>query len=278
MKRSMDTEIKVGIFVCIGISLLMVAVLVLSGESLFSKKNTYYAHFPSIEGLIPGSKVSLGGIGVGVVDSIDLDSKRRDIQVQFSVLQKTSEWIRGDSTVEIATQGMLGDKFLNINAGTEAEPVLKNKAEIPYRPVKDLNQFLSKSDQLLVTLNSVGANLDLMLKRFNADNRSETFFKGISATAKNMQLATEKLNRELDQIKIKDTVGELNQILEKVNNGTGTLGALVNDPSLYDQMQALMGGASRNRLIRNLVRHTIENSEDKSDDKSESKSKPSKKR
>jgi phospholipid/cholesterol/gamma-HCH transport system substrate-binding protein len=46
------------------------------------------------------------------------------------------------------------------------------------------------------------------------------------------------------------------EILDKVNNGAGTLGALVNDPGLYEDARALVGGANRNRIIRNLVRET----------------------
>jgi phospholipid/cholesterol/gamma-HCH transport system substrate-binding protein len=71
------------------------------------------------------------------------------------------------------------------------------------------------------------------------------------------------MNDQLTDIHIKKTVTNLNQIFEKINNGTGTLGALVNDPGLYDEMRALMGGANRNRIIRNLVRQTIKESEEK---------------
>ena len=52
----------------------------------------------------------------------------------------------------------------------------------------------------------------------------------------------------------------MNQIFEKINNGTGTIGALVNDPGLYDEVKALFGGANRNRVIRNLVRQTVKGS------------------
>ena len=58
-------------------------------------------------------------------------------------------------------------------------------------------------------------------------------------------------------------IGQKNaaDILEKVNNGTGTLGALVNDPGLYEDARALVGGANRNRIVRNLVRKTAKDGE-----------------
>ena len=49
----------------------------------------------------------------------------------------------------------------------------------------------------------------------------------------------------------------LQGVLDKIDSGNGTVGALINDPGLYDDFRALMGGANRNRVIRNLVRDTI---------------------
>jgi hypothetical protein len=106
------------------------------------------------------------------------------------------------------------------------------------RPSKDLSQFLSKGDTLLFSLNSVARSLDRILKDFERDRRSETFFMGMANTAKNLTHASEKLNQELDQIQIKKMISHVNQIFEKIDNGTGTLGALVNDSGLYDQLQA----------------------------------------
>ena len=70
--------------------------------------------------------------------------------------------------------------------------------------------------------------------------------------------ASVKLNNQLDGMALKSAIKNLNAILEKVNNGTGTLGALINDPGLYDNARALVGGANRNRILRNLVRETVE--------------------
>jgi len=268
MKKHIETEIKVGMFVSFGVALIMLAILIVGGQSLIARKNTYTSHFPAIDGLISGSKVTIGGVPVGVVDAIDFDYENHNIVVKFSVLKKATEWVRKDSNVEIATQGVLGDKYISIDPGSKTADVLPDGADIPIRMGKDLSQFLSKGDQLMVTLNSISGSLDRILKNFEADNRSTTFFKGISDTARNMGQASEKLNRELDQIQLKQAIGSLSHILEKVNDGTGTIGALINDPSLYDQLKALFGGANRNRIIRNLVRQTIKDSEKNGDPKS----------
>jgi len=258
--RKLEMDIKVGFFVTLGVALVMIAILVLgSAQNLMVRKNTYTVHFSSVEGLIPGAKVVLGGLQIGLVKSVDLDPQERSLRVALSVDRKSGEWIRADSRAEIATQGVLGDKFIAISPGALDQPVIPDGAIIPVRPSKDLNQFLNKGDQLMISLMSLAHGLDRMVKTFESGNRSDTFFQGMATTAKNLASVSEKMNRDLE---LRPTIKNINNILEKINNGSGTLGALVNDPGLYDDIKLLVGGANRNRVVRNLVRETIKKSDE----------------
>jgi phospholipid/cholesterol/gamma-HCH transport system substrate-binding protein len=248
----------VGLFVTIGVGLIMLAILVLGGADTLLKRHVEYsAHFQNIEGLVSGAKVVLGGVQVGLVDAVEYQIAEGNVKITFSIDKKYEQSVRKDSTVEIATQGVLGDKFILINGGSPKEPQLPPGADVPNRPSKDIAQFFSKGDQLMMSLNSLAGSLDRMLKTFEAQGRSERFFESLAVTTKNLSSATEKLDKELSDLHLKN----LGQIFQKINNGAGTLGALVNDPGLYDDVKSLMGGANRNRVIRNLVRQTIKKSE-----------------
>lgn len=262
---SLQTEVKVGIFVTFGTILTMFAILTLgSTENLFTRSNTYVAHFKSVEGLIRGAKVVLGGIQVGIVKETDFDKVTKDIVVEIEVDTKYAEWIRQGSGIEILTQGMLGDKYISISAGPPSEPILPNKSELPVRPTKDIAQFISKGDQLMNSLTSIAVNLDHLLKTFDTKNRPEMIFENLASTTKNLSAATGKLSQEFDNLKLKSSMQRLDSILTKIDNGTGTLGALVNDPTLYYDTRSLMGGANRNRVMRNLVRKTVQDGEETS--------------
>lgn len=63
----------------------------------------------------------------------------------------------------------------------------------------------------------------------------------------------------------------LNNILEKIDRGQGTLGLLVNDPTVYDELQQLLGGARRSIVLRSMVRMAIDDEEQKSPPKSKKK-------
>jgi phospholipid/cholesterol/gamma-HCH transport system substrate-binding protein len=265
MRKHLDTEIKVGIFVSGGVVLLMIAIILLGGiDSFFAKQNHYRGHFDNVNGLIIGAKVQLGGIPVGLVEKIGLDKETRNVLVRFSVRREYQESIRKDSSVEIATQGILGDKYLSVNPGSYDKPILPDNSELPYVPSKDLSQFLSKGDKLMFSLNRIAFSLEHILTTFETENRSDTFFKGMAKTASNLSLATQKLNEQIGDLEIKKITtnvgkltGTITEITEKINTGDGTLGQLLNDSALYDELKALMGGVNRNRLIRNLIRQTL---------------------
>lgn len=262
MNKQTALETKVGFFVITGLTLIMGAILILgSAENFLMSKVQYKSHFPSVDGLTSGAKVVIGGIQVGKVEHIIFDMESRDIRVDISISKESSKWIRKNSSVEIDTQGVLGDKYISIIPGDAEQPELEPGSELPNHPTKNLSQFLSKGDQLLINLNSLTNSLDQLVKGFGTGNRSEIFFQGLATTAKNLSSASEKLNREVDDLKIKKITRSLDSILEKINNGNGTVGALLNDPSLYDNAKKLMGEANRNRIIRNFVRQTLKESE-----------------
>ena len=258
MKKQIETEVKVGIFVSIGLGLLMMTLLMLGGgQNMLTAKNKYTSHFTSVEGLIVGAKVILAGVPVGIVEKIQFNKELRNIEIEFSVVRSSGDWLHQGASLEIATQGVLGDKYINIEGGNPSEPVLPPHSDIPPRPSKDFSQFLSKGDQLILTLNGVLNSLDRTLKSFETDHRNESFFKGITQSAKNIAAITDKMNTEVDQLQLKSATQHLNQILAKIDDGTGTIGALINDPSLYEDLRSLLGGVNRNRIMRNLVRQTI---------------------
>ena len=264
MSKNLSQETKVGSFVSIGLIIMMIAIVFLGGSNnIFTRSNYYKVLFPNVEGLIVGAKVNLNGMNVGTIQSMDFDSDSKQILLTLQVARKYQEWIRANAEIEVLTQGMLGDKYISINGGASEQPMLESGKTLPVRGSRDLTQFISKGDQLLVTLNSIAVSTDKILKSFELNGRSGMLFENLATTAKNLSGASLKLNSEMENLKLKSAVGNLNGILEKINNGTGTLGALINDPGLYYDAKALMGGANRNRIVRNLVRKTIKDNEEK---------------
>jgi phospholipid/cholesterol/gamma-HCH transport system substrate-binding protein len=257
-------ELRVGMFVVVGLAITLISIIVLGGkQSVFTSVNRYRTHFEKIDGLVHGAKVTLGGLQIGSVSKLSFDPIQREMQVEFTVERSYAEYLRKDSTVEVVTQGVLGDKYLSVNPGDPAQGIIENGGELPQGKSKDLSQILTSSDQLVQRLTSTAENLDRILGAFNRGNRSDQFFQGLAITTKNIGELSSKLNEEFGQMKLKSSVNHLNSILEKIDQGQGSMGAFINDPGLYDDAKALVGQVNRNRIMRNLIRQTIKDNKEK---------------
>jgi len=248
-KDTRTNDFRVGIFVTLGVAFSMVTILVLGGaENAFTRKVNYKTHFPSANGLVAGSKVVLSGIPVGTVHEVEYRPDTKLVEIEIAVQRKYAEFVTAGSTVEVMTQGVLGDKYLGINPGGVGEKIAEG-GEIPVLPSSDVSAFLSKTDAVMASLNSTIDSINRVLRSLERGNRLDHIFDNLEATTKGLSEFANSKN-------MAKTSKSLNEILEKVNNGAGTLGALVNDPGLYEDARALVGGANRNRIIRNLVRET----------------------
>src|SRR5690606_4322622 len=108
-----------------------------------------------VSGLLPGAKVVLSGIKVGVVEEVEFDRQSKDIRVTLSILNSYREWIRSSATAEIVTQGVLGDKYVALEGGDLKDPELPEGSRISARLGNDLSQFLSKGDALMASLKKI---------------------------------------------------------------------------------------------------------------------------
>lgn len=184
MSISKSLDIKVGVFITVGIGLIMISIILLGGaDTFFKKHHPYHAYFKDVSGLISGAKVVLSGIRVGTVKGVEFDPENRSVKVNIIVDESYAKWIRSDSTVVITTQGVLGDKFISITPGSLEEPELAHNSEIPQGSEKGLGTLLSSSEQLMVSLKSASDSLDVILKNFEKKNRSNRFFEGMAQSS-----------------------------------------------------------------------------------------------
>ena len=245
MKPITETEIKVGIFVALGTALIMLVIMLLGGgQSIFSRKVEFHTRFKAAEGIIEGAMVKVAGVKVGQVSGIKFIQDSGMVDVEFSVNAKFRDAIHEDSSVSVATQGVLGDRYLVVTYGTPGSPLAEPGAELKSDAPRDLKDYLNSADEVLVRVKGSLKSLETILGNFERENRSENTFKNLSTASSNLPNSTQALR----------------SILTKIDGGQGTLGALVNDPSLYEDLKALLGGANRNKVLKYFIRKSVEES------------------
>lgn len=211
-------ETTVGIFVVASmVALLLMVLVVAQQEGLFQEYVTYRTIFKNVSGLKAGSEVHLAGVTVGSVGSTAIHPDG-NILVTFNVMKKYSDRIRQDSRSTIGFMGLLGDKSLDLTAGSLSQAPIPPKGLVESVEPLDITQLMARAAPSLDDLQKVLTNLVAITGRM--------------------------AEPEGDVSKI---FSEVKDIVSKVNAGQGSMGKLVNDPSLYGETAETMA------LVRKLA-------------------------
>jgi phospholipid/cholesterol/gamma-HCH transport system substrate-binding protein len=224
----MSRQLKVGLFVIFGISLTLFAVFLIGNtQQLWNGKVGYSAAFKEVAGLKPGAPVRMGGLDVGDVTHVGhaKDSGDARVFVGMAISKEEAERIRSDSIVRVVNKGLLGDKMLELSAGTLQSPRLAPGSLIPSEEPTDV----------LASANKI-----------------------VSAGAKTVE-ELEPLAKALGDPKlaadIQGSAADLHSLLEAIVHGDGTAHRLFYDHREADQLSELLGNLSQasNRLDATLA-------------------------
>ncbi|MEZ4751658.1 MAG: MlaD family protein [Bdellovibrionota bacterium] len=250
MDRKIANNVVLGIFVTLGfVGFLFILFNVGGGSGVFASDYELVAHFPNVKGLHYGSEVSLSGLRVGVVESIEVKMDgSKELVVRFSVLKSVQDRIRQDSTAKIATQGVLGDKYIELSIGTADSPMLKDGDEIETETESDL---FSKGGDLVGSIE----------RQFREGGDVEKLLKSLTRLSNNLNAITAELKIQRGGNSLAKSLAHLESILKKIDKGDGTVGALVNDPTLYEDTKSLIGGAQRSNILKYFINQFVDDGE-----------------
>ncbi len=270
-KNSKRLEYKVGMFVGIGLIAILVSILLLGGNRMvFTRYANFHTPFTEVQGLFPGSVVSLAGLPVGNVSEITFSSQTNQLEVHFQVDAKFSEKITAGTKAEIRTQGALGDKYIYLTPGAIGGELIAEGSSIPPDASGDLFSMLTDKEDGIGNVVTVIKEMQILLATLNRDNT-------IGKTMNNLSVATSQMNATLSELdglirdvrgskddrKMQKAVQSLANIMEKIDRGQGSLGAIINDPSLHQGLKSFVGSSPRNTYLKSVIRETIQKSEAK---------------
>lgn len=180
---------------------------------------------PSALGLREGAPVTLAGQRIGQVSAIEHIPVARkvggnNLRVVLAVSEEVRDQIRADSRAFLRTQGLLGDKFVDIEPGSAGARVLQAGDTLATGESLDLDQFIMQASNALDEATGIVVNLQDLTGGLV---RGEGTFG---------QLLTD------DQLyaNINATSIELRRTLAEINRADGTFGRLIRDPTLYDRL------------------------------------------
>src|SRR5580698_8319488 len=132
----MSQNLRLGLFIVITLAILMTGVFLIgSRESMFHSNYKVRADFDNVSGLIEGADVRVGGLRKGSVKKIQLPKEPNGKVVVLMDLQKeTHDIVKLDSVADIKSEGMLGDKYVEISFGSAEAAKLRGGETIGSQP------------------------------------------------------------------------------------------------------------------------------------------------
>lgn len=254
----MNEQIKVGLFFGSGILIIIITIFFLgSNKSFFNESLHVHSYFDSAVGLNQGAVVSLAGVKVGNVDGIEFDEIRNLVRIGFLINSEFQKKIKLDSVAEIRTQGALGDKYIYITPGKGAD-VITDKAEMKSEYGNDFLSVVSKRGSESEKIFDAISDLQILIKSIVKDNKVPALISKLDRTAGNLEETTAQLKKITASNKIEKSMARLDSILEKVDNGQGTLGALINDKSLHNRLKSMLGAGDKQQQVKSVIRSSVQ--------------------
>jgi phospholipid/cholesterol/gamma-HCH transport system substrate-binding protein len=245
-----------GIFVTILSLISIVFIMLLSKESsIFDRKAIIVTKVQNVQNVKVGAPVKLKGIKVGLVSQIEF-SKINEIVIKLKINLNYLQWIKVDSYIAIKTQGVLGDKYIEITGGTEDSVNLADGSSLVTKEIGQFDNIINKGEDILVTAGRVLLKFDLLMDSIQKSPVASTIDNLNKTLA-----STNKVMKNLDTRKLTRSLNNLEQVTNQIKTGPGTMHSLIYDRSIHDDMKALLGGANRNKVLKYFIRESIQRSE-----------------
>ncbi len=260
-QNEFKNTIIAGIFVSVSAFIGMFFIFALGKESnMFEKKVNIYTEVSNAKNLKLGAAVQLKGITIGKVEEMTFIQVDK-IKIKMLIVDSYLNWIKKDSYIDLKTQGMLGDKFVEILGGKDESPNINAGDTINFENSFEVTEFINKSDALLVKSTEVLTRLDTFLADINKNHQIYDTLSNINKASNSLQQFTSELEKAKLFTKFDQATNQLLQVSNRIQNGPGTLHSLIYDNSIHEDLRALVGGAQRSTVLKYFIRETIKKSE-----------------
>lgn len=218
----MSTAIKVGIFLVSGILLFCVGLFLIGSQAqLFASHFVVYTNFNNIDALQTGATVRVSGMNAGQITAIKVPSgPTAEFRLKLSVDKKFRPIVRQDSIASIETEGMVGNKFVNIQKGSENSPVCPPGCTLRSKESVSMGALMQQGAHIATEMGTTVEHIDSLIRAVSPN---------VEKIASNSAGMT----------------GNLNAISGEIRHGHGAAGKLIVDRAVASNVDKAISNAEQ---------------------------------
>jgi phospholipid/cholesterol/gamma-HCH transport system substrate-binding protein len=262
MKKNSANKIKLGIFVSLGLVVLILAIYYIGEKQLlFQSTFRLTGVFTDVGGLQPGNNVRLSGISIGTVESISLISDTT-VRVEIVIDESSRKFIKKDAVATIGSEGLIGNKVLVINPGTGGKKSIENNDVIQTAQPIDVDDIMVSlkttiDNTAIITgdLAKISTNIESGKGTIGRLMMDQTWRENIQSTIINLKDGSEKFvvfmdkSQEIDNILLalnsnidstSAVIQDLSKITSNIEAGEGVVGKLLMDQSMGQNLDSTL--------------------------------------
>lgn len=192
-ERPYALQLRIGTFILVSLVVFFAIIYLLGARArYFERKYELAAEFTDVGGLIEGATVRLAGVQIGRVTSVVLAPEPGGkVRVTMTVARRFHERIRENSEARIATQGLLGDKIVDITPGTPDAPPLRPGATIAAQDPQEMSRMFAEGARTLKAVSELATTLHAAADRLDKGGT----FDDIGAAVKSARRITDEVEK-----------------------------------------------------------------------------------
>jgi phospholipid/cholesterol/gamma-HCH transport system substrate-binding protein len=235
----------VGAFVVGGILLFAIGIFMIGNRRmLFEERFEVHTHFSRVTGLQVGAIVRVAGMNAGEVREINVPrGPAEQFRVRMRVREDLRPIVRTDSVASIQTDGLVGARFVQIEAGTEQAAIVADQGAIPGRDPFDMADLMQQASDTVDTVNET-----ILALRDDVELAVQT----LTETADSANKLLVNVSEDVQSISEDGAaiIADARRIVSRVQAGEGTIGKLLNDDEFYARARAI--AEETERTVRNV--------------------------
>ncbi len=256
----MSKQIRVGLMVLLGVALLVIAVFTIGDqEGIWKSKYTLHVKYDDVFGLLPGSPVRLSGLRVGTVKEIEFSpTEPGRLEVRLAIDEAVKSIIRSDSKALIGTLGLLGDKTIEISAGSDTATVLEDGGYLLAAKSSSIEGIIAEGGEAVENVREATMHAKEIIEKINNGTGSLGLFvndPNVYFDLDKLLILTENLTRQLETgegsfarfvtdstfyTEMRDLASNTNTLFDSLANGSGTFAQLMNDPKPFEDLRSII--------------------------------------